>query len=62
MFCVLLLMMGWCVPPLVALVYGPGSHRLEMNTYICQEQLTVCPNFFSQLSVHSKGFNISYLA
>lgn len=46
MFCVVLLMMSWCVPPLVALVCGPGSHRLEMNMYICQEQSTVCPNFF----------------
>lgn len=37
MFCIVLLMMGWCVPRLVALVCEPGSHRLEMNTYICQE-------------------------
>lgn len=47
MFCIVLLMMGWCVAPLVALDGGPGSHRLEMNMYICQEQSTVCPNFFS---------------
>lgn len=52
MFCIVLLMMGWCVPPLVALVCGPGSHRLEMNMYICQEQSTVCPNFFSVYSLY----------
>lgn len=45
MFCVVLLMMGWCVPPLVALVGWPGSHRLEMNMYICQDRSTACPNF-----------------
>lgn len=49
MFCVVLLMMGWCAPPLVALVCGPGNHRLEMNMYICQEQSTVCSNFFFSL-------------
>lgn len=46
MFCIVLLMMSWCIPPLVALVCGPGSHRMEMNANICQEQSTVCPNFF----------------
>lgn len=49
MFCIVLPLTSWCTPPPMALVSVPGSHGMEMKVYICQEQSTVCPNFFFPL-------------